>query len=275
MLSYRHAFHAGNHGDVIKHLVLVNVLEYLLRKEAPVLYIDTHAGAGNYHLDNAQARKTGEAAEGISALDLAALPQSAESYTNLIHGYLRQRQYPGSPRIAADILRRGDKLRLFELHPTDEPALTRLFQRDRRVKVDRSNGFDSLKALLPAKNQRALVLIDPSYELKSDYDDVANSVLLGYQRMPNCLFLIWYPVVQRKLVNRMIRGLEKGGVRDLWQLELGLEEDSDDYGMTASGMLVINPPWVLADQMRALLPAIQQQLAPENGFSQVKQLVPE
>ena len=275
MLSYRHAFHAGNHGDVIKHLVLVNTLEYLLRKAAPVIYIDTHAGAGCYGLDKAEARKTGEAMQGIGALNLKALPESAETYRTLMQPYLKRRQYPGSPSLAADLLRSEDRLCFFELHPADHKTLDHLFQKDRRVRVEQNNGFDSLKALLPVKNKRAVVLTDPSYELKSDYNQVAESILQGYKRMAHGVFLVWYPVVQRKLVNRMITGLKKGGVRDLWQYELGVAADSEDYGMTASGILAINPPWVLAEQMRSLLPAIQQQLAPDTGFSRVEQLVAE
>ncbi len=275
MLSYRHAFHAGNHGDVLKHMVLVNTLDYLLRKDAPILYIDTHAGAGRYALDHAMARKTAEAAAGVEALDWQRLPEAAQRYQSQIRHYLKQRQYPGSPLLVANQLRKQDRLRLYELHPSDRKTLTRLFQRDRRVRVEASDGFASLKALLPVKQQRALVLMDPSYELKTDYAQVLSSIQEGYRRMPHGLFLIWYPVVQRAQVNQLIKGLVSAGIRDLWQVELGVAADSPGYGMTASGMLLINPPWLLPDQLRGLLPALQQQLAAEQGFSRVEQLVAE
>ncbi|MEH6628635.1 MAG: 23S rRNA (adenine(2030)-N(6))-methyltransferase RlmJ [Motiliproteus sp.] len=275
MLSYRHAFHAGNHGDVLKHLVLANTIDYLLRKETPVLYIDTHAGAGRYQLNNAMAKKTEEASKGIGSLAFSRLPESADIYQQALAGYLKQRQYPGSPLLAADLLRRQDRLALYELHPKDQTALQRLFGKDKRVQVESADGFAGLKARLPAKNSRALVLMDPSYEMKSDYQQVANSIQEGYKRMPSAVFLVWYPVVERHRINKLINDLKASKVRDLWQFELGVEADTEEYGMTASGMLVINPPWVLPEQLRTLLPAIQQQLAPDSGHSCVEQLVPE
>ena len=219
--------------------------------------------------------RTGEAIEGIGALNFNLLPKAVDTYRTLVEPYLKSRQYPGSPQLAADLLRSEDRLCLFELHPADHKLLDHSFSKDRRVRVGQSNGFDSLKALLPAKNKRALVLTDPSYELKTDYDQVADSILQGYKRMPHAVFLVWYPVVQRQWINRMKSRLKRGAVRDLWQIELAVTADTEDYGMTASGLLAINPPWVLPEQMRTLLPAIQQQLAPDTGFTQVEQLVAE
>lgn len=277
MLSYRHAFHAGNPADVLKHLVLVNSIEYMLQKPAPILYIDTHAGAGHYQLDGKMASQTQEYLQGVAALDFARLPATISHYQQMVEPFLRKKQYPGSPLIAASLLREQDRLHLFELHGNDCLKLDKSFRKDRRVKVEQSDGYQSLKSLLPPPppQKRALVMIDPSYEIKDDYEQVVNGMKQAYRRMAHAQFLIWYPVVNRNVVEKMLRGLKKAGLRDLWRYELGLRPDTDGYGMTASGMLVVNPPWVLAEQMRELLPALQQQLAPQEGFVTIEQVLAE
>jgi 23S rRNA (adenine2030-N6)-methyltransferase len=274
MLSYRHAFHAGNFADVFKHLVLARSLEYLLQKPGPLLYIDTHAGAGSYPLDSAMSRKTNEYTDGAGALRLAELPADFAPYGGLIERYRRRRIYPGSPLIAADLLREQDRLRLFELHPTDYPKLARLFARDRRVRTEQGDGHHALKSLLPAPQKRALVLMDPAYEVKREYQTVVESLLAGYKRMANATFLLWYPVVQRDWIERLIKQLRAANLKDVWQFELGMQADNREHGMTASGIIAINPPWVLPGQMGELLPLLQQQLAPARGFYLVRQIAP-
>lgn len=274
MLSYRHAFHAGNYADVFKHLILVKCLEYLLRKPGPLLYIDTHAGAGRYPLNGAMSRKTNEYADGAGALQPAGLSAEFAPYGELIGHYARQGLYPGSPRIAADLLRPQDRLRLFELHPTDYPKLAALFAGDRRVRAEQADGHHALKSLLPAPQKRALVLMDPAYEVKREYQTVVDSLQAGYRRMANATFLLWYPVVQRDWVARMIKSLCNGKLKDVWQFELGVAADNRGHGMTACGILAINPPWLLAQQLNELLPPLQQQLAPQQGFYLIRQLVP-
>lgn len=275
MLSYRHAFHAGNYADVLKHLVLVQTLNYLKRKESPIFYIDTHAGAGLYRLDDAMALKSGEAKAGVERLDWQSLPNTITDFSELITAYLDRAEYPGSPRLAADLLRSQDRLRLFDLHPTEFKSLEALFRRDRRIKVEQEDGFASLKALLPVQKQRVVVLMDPPYEIKTDYQQVVTSLAEAVRRMPHAVFLLWYPVVDRALINRMKASLLKTGVRDCWCYELGVKEDTEGYGMTASGMLAINPPWPLAEELRELLPLIQRQLAPERGYCCVEQIAAE
>lgn len=274
MLSYRHAFHAGNFADVFKHLVLVKSLEYLLQKPGPLLYIDTHAGAGSYPLNNAMSRKTNEYAQGAGALQLQQLPADFAPYGRLIERYGKQGVYPGSPLIAADLLRDQDKLRLFELHPSDYPKLARLFAKDRRVRTEQSDGHHALKSQLPAAQKRALVLMDPAYEVKREYQTVVESLLAGYKRMANATYLLWYPVVQRDWIDRMVRQLRTSNMKDIWQFELGLEPDNREHGMTASGMIAINPPWVMPQQMGDLLPLLQQQLARDRGFYRIEQIRP-
>ena len=283
MLSYRHAFHAGNFADMHKHLVLGNTLAHMLHKDAPLFYLDTHAGAGLYQLESPQARKTGEARTGIQKLDFPALfaganPQGLTAltqYHQLVTPFLEQGQYPGSPLLAASMLRRQDHLHLCELHPSDFSTLGNQFAGDRRVRLEQADGYLAINALLPPVQKRVLVLIDPSYELKSDYLQVVRALVDIYRRMPGAVVLLWYPVVERETVDRMLAALSSSALRDLWQYELGLEPDSPGHGMSASGMLALTPPWTLAEQLRNALPLLQRQLAPERGFTAVRQLLPE
>lgn len=283
MLSYRHAFHAGNFADVLKHLVLANTLQYATRKAAPVFYLDTHAGAGLYRLNAEAAQKTGEAAAGIRKLDfgtlLAAAPEAArlalQTYQDAINPFLQCGQYPGSPILAAAMLRRQDHLQLYELHSTDYRLLLANTKTDKRIKCEQEDGFQSISVLLPPVQKRAVILIDPSYELKEDYSRAIKVFAAIYQRMPTAQVLLWYPVVQRANINWMIEKLLHTEIRDLWQVELGIQADTDGFAMTASGLLLLNPPWTLPTQLRESLPLLQQQLAPATGHWLVENLVPE
>lgn len=283
MLSYRHAYHAGNHADVLKHLVLVNILLYATRKEAALFYLDTHAGAGLYRLDSDAAQKTGEAEAGIRRLDFAQLLARAsadarvalQGFHAAVVPFLERGQYPGSPLLAAALLRRQDHLRLFELHSTDFRLLQANTEQDRRIQCAQLDGFQQLPTLLPPAQKRAVVLIDPSYEVKDDYARSVKALVGIYERMPSAQVLLWYPVVQRDSVNGMIHALLKSSLRDLWQVELGIAPDSAAHGMTASGLFLLNPPWTLATQLREALPLLQEQLAPGTGNWLVKNLVAE
>lgn len=275
MLSYRHAFHAGNFADVLKHLVLCKTLQYMTQKATPVAYIDTHAGAGIYALNNKLATRTDEFKSGIGALNFSSLPESIQIYQDKVAPLFKKQQYPGSPWLAAQILRSQDKLWLYEMHSSDYPLLENLFNQDNRVRTSSSDGYHSLKALLPTKNARALILIDPSYELKSDFKNVVESIQQAHKRMASAQILLWYPIVDRKQIEKMINQICASGIADIWRYELCMQADTQQYGMTGSGILAINPPWVLADQMRELLPAIAGQLVTDNGSYKVEQLVTE
>lgn len=283
MLSYRHAFHAGNHADLIKHLVLVNTLLYVMRKDTPLLYLDTHAGAGLYHLQSEQALQTGEAASGVLKLDFSALAArladeykpALSDYQRAIAPFLKKHSYPGSPLLAASLLRKQDHLHLCELHPVDFDLLTRHVGQYKNVRCEQADGFQRARALLPPAQKRAVILIDPSYELKEDYRKVVQLVADIHQRMQGAHVLLWYPVVARADVERMQAALARAAVRDVWQFELGVAPDNSERGLTASGMLVVNPPYTLPGQLRALLPLLQQQLAPAYGHWSVKNLVAE
>ena len=280
MLSYRHSFHAGNHADVLKHIVQTLIIESLKEKEKPFLYLDTHAGAGRYQLTNVHATRTGEYLEGIARL------WQQEEVPELILPYLEAvgslntsdelRYYPGSPLLAAKLLREQDLLMLTELHPTDFPLLRTEFSRDKRVRVCREDGFGQLKSKLPPASRRGFALIDPPYELKQDYSAVVKGIVEGYKRFATGTYAIWYPVVHRQQIKRMLKELEATGIRKILQIELAVKPDSDQLGMTASGMIVINAPWKLASQMASILPWLHKTLVPEGtGHTLVEWVVPE
>ena len=272
MLSYRHSFHAGNHADVLKHIVLMLIIESLQQKEKGFYYLDTHAGAGLYRLFSQEAEKTAEYAEGIGRLwQRDDLPTEVDRYVKLIrklnYGGKELRYYAGSPLLAANLLRPQDRALMMELHPSDFLLLRNNFKAFENVTVKIGDGFQQVKATLPPKERRGLVLIDPPYELKEDYDLVVKAIEEGYKRFATGVYVIWYPVVLRQQTKRMIKGLEATGIRKILQIELAVRPDSDQRGMTASGMIVINPPWTLEKQMKSILPYLSTVLAPQGTDS--------
>ncbi|TNH05139.1 23S rRNA (adenine(2030)-N(6))-methyltransferase RlmJ [Testudinibacter sp. TR-2022] len=280
MLSYRHSFHAGNHADVLKHIVLLRIIRALQQKEKGFFYLDTHAGVGRYSLNTYEAEKTAEYQDGVARLwQRDDLPPEVADYLaqvkKLNYGVLLK-HYPGSPLIAANLLRAQDRALFTELHPSDFPLLRNNFKTVENVTCKRDNGYQQLKAVLPPKERRGLVLIDPPYELKEDYDLVVQAIEEGYKRFATGTYAIWYPVVLRQHVKRIVRGLEQSGIRKILQIELALRPDSDQRGMTASGMIVINPPWTLEGEMKAILPYLSKTLVPENtGSWKVEWITPE
>jgi 23S rRNA (adenine2030-N6)-methyltransferase len=262
LLSYRHSFHAGNFADVIKHVVLVEMLDHLIQKEAPFEYIDTHAGSGLYDLQSDDAQKLQEHANGIGQLNVNDFPE-LECYFEVIRSLNPPNTlciYPGSPAIAQYFLRPQDRAWLFELHPQDYELLCEHMLGRKRIKVRCENGFDGLNALLPPSSRRGLVLVDPSYEIKSDYDRVIERIVGGYKKFSSGMYAIWYPVVDRRRIDTMETELLKSGIKNIQRFELGIAEDSAERGMTASGIIAINPPWTLFKTMSDLLPKLAQQL---------------
>ncbi|MQL49852.1 23S rRNA (adenine(2030)-N(6))-methyltransferase RlmJ [Photorhabdus khanii] len=280
MLSYRHSFHAGNHADVLKHTVQSLIIESLKEKEKPFLYLDTHAGAGRYQLSGERAERTGEYLEGIARVwQREDLPQELKAYMSAVTALNQSsnlRYYPGSPLIARHLLRQDDKFNLTELHPSDYPLLRNEFSRDNRSRVVREDGYQQLKSQLPPQSRRGFILIDPPYELKSDYQAVVQAIQEGYKRFATGVYALWYPVVLRQQIKRLVRDLEATGIRRILQIELAVRPDSDQRGMTASGMIVINPPWKLEQQMKSVLPWLHKALVPEGtGHTLVKWIAPE
>ena len=282
MFSYRHAFHAGNHADVFKHIVLQQVLLYMEQKATPFYYIDTHAGAGAYPLTGTMSEKSGEAKLGVLRLSSAQHPPMAVAqYLELLRAVnpgSRFTVYPGSPYIAQLLLRPQDRIRLFEMHPSDYQTLQGNVQqwskfkgaprpeRGKRIMVVRSDGFASLKSLLPPPSRRALVLIDPPYEVKRDYRMAVDALSDALRRFPTGVYAIWYPVLQR-LESRRFAGWLKEAADKEW-LHLTFRVASpvpDGTGFTASGMFIVNPPWRLADTLRDTLPYLVKVLGRDEG----------
>ncbi len=280
MLSYRHSFHAGNYADVLKHIVQLLILEALQQKEKGFLYLDTHAGAGLYSLQSFEAEKTAEFTEGIGYLwERDDLPEIVRYYlqqVKQINPKDKLNFYPGSPLLAANLLRPQDRAILTELHPSDYPLLRKNMQKFSNIQVKRENGFQQLKSALPPKERRGFVLIDPPYELKEDYQLVVEAIVEGYKRFATGTYAIWYPVVLRQQIKKMIHSFEATQIRKILQIELGIRPDSTQRGMTASGMIVINPPWKLESQMREILPYLSEVLAPAGtGHWSVNWITPE
>jgi 23S rRNA (adenine2030-N6)-methyltransferase len=283
MFSYRHAFHAGNHADVLKHAVLIELLDYLQQKTTPVMYIDTHAGAGVYTLDADFAAKSREYDTGIGRLwERRDLPAPLARYVQVIRelnpsGKLRY--YPGSPYCAEKVLREEDRLRLFELHPSDSKLLAENFRkleahaaaqgqrpaRGKRVLVEKSDGFHGLKTLLPPPSRRGLVLIDPPYEDKDDYRKVRVALEDALTRFATGTYAVWYPVLNRMESRQLPDRLKR--LPGSWlDVTFSISTPSPDgFGLRSSGMFVINPPWTLEATLRGLMPWLVEALGQDAG----------
>jgi 23S rRNA (adenine2030-N6)-methyltransferase len=273
MLSYRHAFHAGNHADVLKHCILVNLMRYLAQKDKAYWFIDTHAGAGAYGLDAGYASQNAEHEAGISRLwRQTDLPPALEDYVAVVrainpNGNLSL--YPGSPYLASKLLREQDRMRLFELHPTDVDLLGKTFpDAGNRIIVTRGDGFAGLKALLPPPSRRALVLIDPSYEDKADYQNVFQALSDSLERFATGVYAIWYPLLQRQEAQRLAERFARLKNVEWINATLSVSAPSrDGFGMHGSGTFIVNPPWTLADTLRECLPYLARTLGVDGSGS--------
>ncbi len=271
MLSYRHAFHAGNHADVLKHLILLQIAQYMGEKPAPFWIIDTHAGAGRYALDSGHATKLGEYRDGVGRLwDAKGLPRAALDYLDFIKqlnpdGVLRH--YPGSPWLASQVLRESDRLRLYELHSTDVKFLQECFKgTGRQVNITAGDGFAGLKALLPPPPRRALVLIDPSYEIKSDYTGVVKALKDSLTRFPTGTYALWYPMLSKPEALQLPGKLKNLGASNWLHASLEVKAPPrDGFGMNGSGMFIINPPWTLEKILHDTLPKLTELMAQGPG----------
>lgn len=271
MLSYRHAFHAGNHADVLKHLILLQIAEYMGEKPAPFWIIDTHAGAGRYALESAHATKLGEYRDGIGRLwEAKGLPPAAKDYVDMVRqlnpdGKLKH--YPGSPWLARQMLRDSDRLRLYEMHTTDAKLLLECFKgTGREVAITDGDGFIGLKAILPPPPRRALVLIDPSYETKSDYTAVVKALQESLKRFPTGTYALWYPMLSKLESRQLPDKLKRLGTSNWLHATLEVKAPSrDGFGMNGSGMFIINPPWTLEKKLHETLPKLTELLAQGDG----------
>lgn len=278
MLSYRHSFHAGNPADVIKHLVLAQTLEYMIRKDKPFDYIDTHSGAGLFELSSSDAQKTLEFEQGIGKLWAADVIHPAlKDYVELVKRFNKTTLafYPGSPKVAESYLRKDDKGWFFELHPRDVVLLQKNTEHKKSLRVRAEDGFKGLQSLLPPASRRAVVLMDPPYEIKQDYQTAVDAIIKAYKKFNSATYMIWYPVVDRARIDGMEAQLKASGLRNISLYELATSADTEEHGMTASGMIVVNPPWTLNKTMQEVLPELVSLLGDEHGFFRCEQLVPE
>ncbi|WP_102796877.1 23S rRNA (adenine(2030)-N(6))-methyltransferase RlmJ [Bowmanella denitrificans] len=259
MFSYRHGYHAGNHADVLKHLCQMLLLNKLAEKDKAFVYLDTHSGAGIYDLTSAQAQKTGEYKDGIDRLlDADCQDPNIRTYLKLVEDYRKFNRYPGSPELARTLTRSQDSLQLMEWHNNEVQNLRGNFKGVDNAHIHHRNGFEGLVAMSPPKPARGLVLIDPSYEVESDYQDVVTSVTQAHKRWKTGVFAIWYPLLakRRDRSERMLKALSSISATDVVDIQLKLLPQDQEVGMYGSGMVVINPPWQFDQQLNALLPEL-------------------
>ena len=274
-MNYRHAFHAGNFADVVKHLILVRILDYLKRKPAAFRVLDTHAGVGLYDLEGDQAERTGEWLEGIARLVQTGLPPAA---AELAKPYLdavkaqnpdgQLRFYPGSPLITRSLLREQDRLFALELHPTDAEALHENFAGDFQTRVTHLDGWAALGTHLPPKEKRGLVLIDPPFEEKGEFSRMVAGLVKGHRRWPGGIFAFWYPIKEPSEVESFVADLKATRIPKILRIELTIRAPSTPARLFGTGMIVVNPPYALEEEMKVLLPPLAALLADEGrgGF---------
>jgi 23S rRNA (adenine2030-N6)-methyltransferase len=274
-MNYRHAYHAGNFADVLKHAVLALCIAHLKRKEAPFRVIDTHAGAGRYDLAAGEAEKTGEWRDGIGRL----LGRVAEPLPQDVAGRLSPyldavraenvggalRSYPGSPAIALRLLRPQDTLVANELHPDAHRELKALLGRDRRVKLMQLDGWVALRALLPPKERRGIVLIDPPYEEEGEFARCANGLAQGLHRFATGVFILWYPIKDEEPIGRFHQAIAQLRIEKLLGVELVIRRASDRERLNGCGLVIANPPYSLETELQAVLPALAKRLAADAG----------
>ena len=281
-MNYRHAFHAGNFADVLKHAVLARILVLLARKETPYRVLDTHAGIGLYDLASPEAAKTGEWQGGIGRV--LAAPFS-EPVARLLEPWLqavasvngvtrpehlaadRLARYPGSPLVVRAGLRRDDRAVAVELHPTDAATLADLFAGDARLKVVELDGWLALKSFLPFKERRGLVVIDPPFEKEGEFDRIVAGLVQATRRFAGGCYLVWHPIKDRRDLARYHAALEATGLRRVMSVELAISEIRPDRPLSACGLTIVNPPWKLDEDLDLLLPALAERLAAGPGAS--------
>jgi 23S rRNA (adenine2030-N6)-methyltransferase len=280
-MNYRHGFHAGNHADVLKHVILARVIEHLKSKEKPFSMLDAHAGVGAYDLRGPQALKTGEWQGGIGKMAAEFAPEVElilSPYREVIAAMNSQsglQYYPGSPEIAVRLMRKDDKLIANELHPVDAESLADNYRLDRRVRVTQVDSVQSVKAELPFASRRGLVLIDPPFEVPDDTVRTANALAFGHRRFANGIFLIWYPVTTEEFVGNFLAAISALNLPNMLQAELRVKAAFERGGLAGSGLIIVNPPWTLEAELRILLPALAARLGLGDwGRGQVQWLTP-
>ena len=281
-MNYRHAYHAGNHADVLKHIILVRVLEYLLHKDKPLAVLDAHAGIGRYDLKGAEAYKTGEWKDGIGKLLSEPLPADVRSltatYLNIIHDLNHDgtvRTYPGSPEIITRLLRRTDRIVLNELHPEDADTLSTRYAPDKRVRITRLDAAVAVKAELPFKERRGLVLVDPAFETPAEMEKASRMLSNVHERMQNTTILAWYPLKGTGAEKILLDAAAALPCAGTLAAELTVREAFAEGGLAGSGVVVVNPPHTLRSELELILPVLAARLGLGKwGRGSVKELTP-
>ncbi|KAB2691306.1 MULTISPECIES: 23S rRNA (adenine(2030)-N(6))-methyltransferase RlmJ [Brucella] len=275
-MNYRHAYHAGNFADVVKHVILSRIVEYLKRKDQAFRVIDTHAGIGLYDLRGTEAGKTSEWTGGISRVfDAVEKNEIPEAAIELLQPYLdvvravnngkELRHYPGSPLLTRHLLRKQDRLSALELHPQDAKKLTKLFDGDYQARVIELDGWLSLGAHMPPKEKRGLVLVDPPFEIEGEFDRLVDGLVKAYKRFPGGTYALWYPVKDRKETERFSKRLRETEIPKIMRIELAIRAPSLEPRLDGTGMIVVNPPYTLESEMQTLLPCLTKLLSEEKG----------
>ncbi len=270
MLAYRHAFHAGNHADVLKHITLCLLIRYMNQKDKPYRLVDSHAGAGGYSLEGDYAQKKGEFEQGIGRLwSRNDLPEAVADYLALVRSFNpegRLEQYPGSPAFARMLLRPTDQFRAYELHPTDHRILAAFLGDAKRAEVTMGDGFEGLKSQLPPSTRRALVVMDPSYEGHGDYGKVVRAIRDGVQRFAEGVYMVWYPQVQKIEAAQLPKRLESLAPKGWLHARLTVQRpDSQGFGLAGSGVFILNPPYTLHEELLTVLPYLTEVLGQYDG----------
>jgi 23S rRNA (adenine2030-N6)-methyltransferase len=266
-MNYSHAFHAGNFADVLKHIILVRLVEYLKNKDAAFRVIDTHAGIGSYDLTGEIARRSPEWKDGIGRLLRAELPQKA---VPLVQPYLdviremnpgeRIETYPGSPLLVRKLLRSQDRLSALELHPEYAKRLGTLFEGDIQVRVNELDGWLALNAHVPPKEKRGIVLVDPPFEEKGEFDRLIDGLLKAHGKFAGGVYALWYPLKDTRAVHDFISALRDCGIPKMLRAEVSIRPASNPPRLHGTGMIIVNPPFTLEGELRILLPALAQLL---------------
>ncbi|WNW13062.1 23S rRNA (adenine(2030)-N(6))-methyltransferase RlmJ [Pseudomonas sp. DTU_2021_1001937_2_SI_NGA_ILE_001] len=279
-MNYRHAFHAGNHADVLKHIVLTRLIALMSRKEQPFAYIDTHAGIGLYDLQGDEATRTGEWVEGIGRLwDAPDLPAAAAGYMEVLRHMNRKtgelRYYPGSPELARRLSREQDRVLLNEKHPEDGALLKDNMKYDRRVAVHLGEGWHVPRALLPVAEKRAIMLIDPPFEQLDELKRCSVALKEAIGRMRQTMAAIWYPIKDPRQLKRFYQDLAESGAPKLLRVELYVHPLETPASLNGSGLAIASPPWGLEEELRELLPYLAEKLGQTQGGWKMDWLIAE
>ena len=285
MLSYRHAFHVGNFADVFKHIVLIHVLDALKKKDKPFFVLDCHAGKGKYDLRNARTKLKEEWRQGVALLwEQKKFPHGVQPYMDILHALNPKAtrtggmliHYPGSPEILHRLLRPGDRLLLTELQDEELASLQKQYSENRKIQIRKQDAYQALNASVPPPEKRGLVIIDPSFERKTERQDIVTVLKKAWKKWPTGVYMIWHPLQGRSQTEQFYRQMRDSGITRILKAELSILPDDVDKRLNGSGVLLINPPWPMEESLREILPWLHNVLSPDGrGGWQVDWLVSE